>query len=246
MVKNQVILLNDHIFRLKNCAKKLNLNILNWDQVVYDLNNLAQLNKKELAVIKVIITRGNSSRGYKIINSKSTIIMTLTDYPKFYLKKQKIGINLILSKIPVNDNPFLSKIKHLNRLEQVLIKREIDYFGVDEAITFDRDGFVVSCCASNIFFIRKKCIFTPDLKNSGVKGIMRKKVIQYLLRKNYHVFFIKINFNLLKCFDEMFITNSLMPVLSVNKIFTYSRSKNINFVSKKFFNFILPYCLNLK
>lgn len=245
VVKNRAVLLYDHIFRLMICVRKLYLNVLNWEKIINDLNYLSRLNTKELGVIKVIITRGESNRGYKIVCNKSTVIMTLSDYPVLYLNKRKVGMDLVLSKIPINDNPYLSKIKHLNRLEQVLIKREIDYFGVDEAIVFDRDGFLISCCASNIFFVKEKCVFTPDLNNCGVQGIMRKKIIKYLLKKNYNVFFIKITLDFLEYFDEMFITNSLMPILPVNKIFLFSKKRKIIFFSRKIFNFLLPYCLDL-
>lgn len=245
--KKKAILLDYHIIRLKNCVKKLYLNICNWNKIVNDINYLAKSNKKKLAVIKVIITRGKSNRGYQIINcNKCTVIMMLSDYPNFYLEKQKIGVNLILSNIPINNNPFLSKIKHLNRLEQILIKREIDYSCVDEAIVFDKNGIIIGCCASNIFFRKERYVFTPNIECSGVKGVMRKKIIEYLLKNNYFIFYVQITFDFLFYFDEVFITNSLMPILSVNKIFINSKERGVNFYSKKLFNFLLPYCLNLK
>lgn len=73
-----------------------------------------------------------------------------------YLNKRQTGVNLILSKIPVNNNRYLAGIKHLNRLEQILIKQQIELLNADEAIVTSTRGILIGCCTANIFFVKEK------------------------------------------------------------------------------------------
>lgn len=245
ILKNKVSFLQDHILRLKECVKVLHLSDPNWKEVINDIKKLANLNTQDIAVIKVIFTRGKSNNiGYGInFISKTQVIILLLNYPVFYFQKQQTGIDLVLSKIPVNNNPYLSKIKHLNRLEQILIRREVDLLGVDEAITFDSNKILKGCCSSNIFLRKGNKIYIPDLSKSGISGVMSKKIVSYLSKINYDFFYIKTNFDFLFSCDEIFITNSLMPILSVNRVFLNSKKNFINFSSRKLYDFLLPYFL---
>ncbi|WMY97056.1 MAG: aminodeoxychorismate lyase [Arsenophonus sp.] len=240
-------LLAYHIERLKKGVKKLFLPQPNWKRLIYDINKIAKFNKKDLAVIKVIISREGSEQGYSTLKSnRVTIIILLTDYPMFYLKKRNEGIDVILSNIPINQNPYLAGIKHLNRLEQILIKKQIQLLNVDEAIVSDINGILISCCASNIFWRKEKFVFTPKLNYSGVEGIMRKKVI-FSLYKSHYKFFYKNQYpNVLEHSDEIVITNSLMPILPVNRVLNHIKQPICQYYSRKLFNFLLPYCLELK
>ncbi|WMY96445.1 MAG: aminodeoxychorismate lyase [Arsenophonus sp.] len=236
-----------HIERLKKGVKKLFLPQPNWKRLFFDINKIAKLNKKDFAVIKVVIIRRGFEQGYSTLKSnKVTVIILLTDYPMFYLEKRKAGIDVILSNIPINQNPYLAGIKHLNRLEQILIKKQIQLLNVDEAIVSDIKGILISCCASNIFWRKEKFIFTPKLNYSGVAGVMRKKVISSLSNSHYKFFYKNQYPNVLEYSDEIVITNSLMPILPVNRIVTHMKQPICQYYSRKLFNFLLPYCLELK
>ncbi|HBT12340.1 MAG TPA: aminodeoxychorismate lyase, partial [Erwinia persicina] len=67
-------------------------------------------------------------------------------------------------------------IKHLNRLEQVLIRTELDQTAADEALVLDSDAMLVECCAANLFWRTGNQEFTPDRSTSGVNGIQRRRV----------------------------------------------------------------------
>ncbi|MGP1928093.1 MAG: aminotransferase class IV [Arsenophonus sp. NC-QC1-MAG3] len=162
-----------------------------------------------------------------------------------YLKQQKTGIDLTISKIPVNNNCYLAGIKHLNRLEQVLIKQQIKSLNVDEAIVTDTNGILIGCCAGNIFLRKGKKIYTPNLNHAGVEGVMRKQVIASLFDTDYELFYISDNLNILAYSDELIITNSLMPILSINRILTQSKQSVLHYYSRELFNFLLPYCFKL-
>ncbi len=247
VVGHQLALLSHHISRLQKGVKQLFLPTPDWQKLAADLNKIAQLNKKKLAVIKVIISRGEGWQGYSIAGlNKATVIILLTDYPAIYLKQRQIGIDLILSKIPVNNNCYLAGIKHLNRLEQILIKQQIESLNVDEAIVTDTNGILIGCCAGNVFLRKGKEIYTPNLNQAGVEGVMRKQVIASLSDTDYELFYISDYPNILTHSDEVIITNALMPILSVNRILTHpNKQPLLHYYSRELFNYLLPYCLRL-
>ncbi|MGP1947199.1 MAG: aminodeoxychorismate lyase [Arsenophonus sp. NC-PG7-MAG3] len=246
VVGHQPALLSHHLSRLEKGVKQLLLPTPDWQKLANDVNQIAQFNKKDLAVIKVIISRGEGGQGYNIAGlNKATVIILLTDYPVIYLKQQQTGIDLTISKIPVNNNCYLAGIKHLNRLEQVLIKQQIKSLNVDEAIVTDTNGILIGCCAGNIFLRKGKKIYTPNLNHAGVEGVMRKQVIASLFDTDYELFYISDNLNILAYSDEVIITNSLMPILSINRILTQSKQSILHYYSRELFNFLLPYCFKL-
>lgn len=246
VVGHQPALLSHHIYRLQKGVTQLLLPTPDWQKLAADINKIAQLNKKDLAVIKVIISRGEGGRGYSIEGlNKATVIILLTDYPAIYLNQQQTGINLALSKIPVNSNCYLAGIKHLNRLEQILIKQQIELLNVDEAIVTDTNGILIGCCAANIFLRKGKQIYTPNLNHAGVEGVMRKQVIASLSDTDYELFYISDYPNILAQSDEVIITNALMPILSVKCIITQPKQPAWHYYSRELFNFLMPYCLRL-
>ncbi|PAV11651.1 aminodeoxychorismate lyase [Arsenophonus sp. ENCA] len=246
VVGHQPALLSHHIYRLQKGVTQLLLPTPDWQKLAADINKIALLNKKDLAVIKVIISRGEGGRGYSIAGlNKATVIIPLTDYPAIYLNQQQTGINLALSKIPVNSNCYLAGIKHLNRLEQILIKQQIELLNVDEAIVTDTNGILIGCCAANIFLRKGKQIYTPNLNYAGVEGVMRKQVIASLSDTDYELFYISDYPNILAQSDEVIITNALMPILSVKRIITQPKQPVWNYYSRELFNFLMPYCLRL-
>ncbi|MEX0632834.1 aminotransferase class IV [Serratia ureilytica] len=49
-------------------------------------------------------------------------------------------------------------LKHLNRLEQVLIRAHLDQTAADEALVLDTAGMLVECCAANLFWRKGKAV----------------------------------------------------------------------------------------
>lgn len=106
----------------------------------------------------------------------ATRILSVSAYPAYYSQWRKQGITLTLSPIPLGRNPYLAGLKHLNRLEQVLIRSHLEQTDADEALVLDSEGWVTECCAANLFWRTGDIVFTPRLDQAGVNGIMRQFV----------------------------------------------------------------------
>ena len=74
-------------------------------------------------------------------------------------------------------------------------------------------------CTSNIFMIKDKIIYTPDIRNGLLPGIIRKWIID-----NFEVIEKNITKEELLNSDELFFTNSLVGVIKCAKI----GNKNFN------------------
>ena len=170
---------DDHLQRLKDGVLKLGLSEPDFNQVQVEM--LKAATGHLLATLKVIISGGNSKRGYSRQGAENpTVIVTCSAFPKNYLGWQSHGINLGVSSTKLGRNPNLSGVKHLNRLEQVMIRQELDQMPVDEVVVCDYENYIIECNTANIFWRKNGNWYTPNLSMAGVNGIIRQKLITLL------------------------------------------------------------------
>ena len=167
-----IVFLAGHIQRLQRAASVLRIEGVDWTALEQDMV-LAAGQQKE-AVVKAVVTRGQGGRGYSVAGcSAPTRIVSASDYPVHYHAWRQQGVKLALSTVTLSKNPLLAGIKHLNRLEQVMIRMHLDQTDANEALVVDTSGCLVECCAANLFWRKGNQVFTPDLSQSGVDGLMR-------------------------------------------------------------------------
>lgn len=234
-IKNStVILLDYHIDRLMISANRLMFDNLNFDLLYKEILQAAIYSVN--GVMKIIISRENlnSTYGYRFgKNTKSLRIICTYPLAQHYIKWYRHGIRLMISTIRIARNPNFSGIKHLNRLEQVMIATEIyNNKVVDEALVLDTENNIVECCSANIFWRLNRQVFTPSIYHSGINGIIRQLILKLLPSLGYYVKEVMVGINHLKKMDEVFITNSLLPLASVNII------NNDTYQDKTLFNLL--------
>jgi 4-amino-4-deoxychorismate lyase len=109
-------------------------------------------------------------------------------------------------------------MKHLNRLEQVLIRsRPLDE-GFDDWLVTDTQGNIIETSAANLFLCVDGQWYTPSLAQCGVAGVMRQQVIAALLEAGYHVSCTQITPERLAAAGQVFITNSLFGLVDIRRI----------------------------
>ncbi|URJ24251.1 aminodeoxychorismate lyase [Candidatus Blochmanniella camponoti] len=210
-----------HMDRLVISAKRLIFNNFNFNLLHKEMQQAAAYNDI-YNVIKVIISRSNSHRlyGYRCNNDIEPLrIIHVSRLPKYYTRWIHSGIRLRTSTVRLARNSCLAGIKHLNRLEQVMIAIWVSKNDTtDEALVLDTDGNVVECCSANIFWRYKYQVFTPSLYYSGVNGTMRQLVLKLLPKLGYCIREVTVGPEHLKNANEVFITNALLPLAPVNSI----------------------------
>lgn len=210
ILDGKVQYLSAHVDRLLLGCEKLALFAPNKVELTKQLIQLAE--QFNLAVLKVIITAGSGGRGYARSNiSPSDVIIMVHDYPNHYDELVNQGISLGNSKQRIGINPMLSGVKHLNRLEQVLLRQELVDTDMDDLVVINVKGEVIEATSANLFFWLNDKLCTPDIAESGVNGIMRQTILQ-----EYPDTLIK-NVTLpdLANSSAMFICNCVMGVMPV-------------------------------
>lgn len=173
-----------------------------------ECNTLIDENNLQNGAIRITLGKGN-------ICVKRTITCRENSYTKeMYLK----GIPITISDIPRNEKSILVSVKSNNYLENLLILQNAKENGFKEAIFFNNRGYLAEGTMSNIFFIKDNIICTPAGDNGLLKGIIRSKIMGLLSE-------LKITFEEgyytkkdLEKAEEVFICNSLMDIMPVNKI----------------------------
>ncbi|MCE0488481.1 aminodeoxychorismate lyase [Pantoea sp. Mb-10] len=216
VIAGKIQLLDAHLQRLREGCARLYLPEPDRVQLADEMRHAAA--DQPQAVLKVILTPGPGGRGYSRAGcSTPTRIISLSPWPHHYATLGD-GVRLITSDVRLARNPLLAGIKHLNRLEQVLIRQQLDQCEADEALVLDTAGTVVECCAANLFWRVGTNIYTPPVDQAGVDGIMRRYLMAQLAANGHACEVKAIGRDALLGADEVVICNALMPVLPVKYI----------------------------
>lgn len=235
----QICLLDAHLQRLQMACEKLLIPFVAWAELQREMVELARGNER--GVLKVIISRGSGGRGYSAANCLHPVrILSVSGYPAHYDGWRREGITLELSPVRLGRNPHLAGVKHLNRIEQVLIRTHLEQTDADEALVLDSEGVVTECCAANLFWRNGKDIFTPRLDQAGVNGLMRQFCLQQLAHSGYRVVEVHAREAVLAEADEMVVCNALMPVVPVRQ---YGSQR---FSSRELYAFLAPQCEQIR
>ena len=207
-------LLNEHLVRLQQGITALAITQINFKALLDEISNVA----KSLisGVIKVVITRGEGQRGYSSVGCDSpTIVISTSALPVMYQDWQQNGVGLGVSTIALGLNPLTAGIKHLNRLEQVLVRQQIDENQWTDAVVLDCQACIIETSMANIFWRRGEIVYTPNLDFSGVKGLMRQQVLSDLTASNIQLVEDRFKLSSIIDADEIFMTNCLMGIVPV-------------------------------
>ncbi len=199
-----------HIERLIFGSQKLGIT----PPSLYDLREqLVSIAKNySQAVLKVMIVASSGGRGYaRAKENNHDLIIMVHDYPEYYDELIRTGINLGISKQKIGINPMLDGLKHLNRLEQVLLRQELSTRDEDDLLVTNIHDEVVEATSANLFFYLKGKLHTPDVSHSGVNGIMRQTILQH-----YPDTIVKsISLNEIDKAEAMFVCNCVMGVTPI-------------------------------
>jgi 4-amino-4-deoxychorismate lyase len=216
--KSEIQFIESHFLRLTQGAQRLGFQ---WQPTAALRERLLQCAKDNpQSCLKILLSRGVGGRGYTPPNSSPSIteIVSVHPFPSFYQDWQKTGISLQSSDVLLARQPRLAGIKHCNRLEQVLIKSVALANGIDDWLVLDSNKNIIESSMANLFFETDAGIITPQFSYAGVAGMMREQVIYQLLEMKFSVSVTEINVDILSQVKHVFMTNSLLGVVDINKI----------------------------
>lgn len=170
------VLLDRHLTRLALGCQCLAIAVdmaLLRDEVVRYAAALGQ------GVLKLIVTRGDSARGYAPDPHAAARRILQGGPSAAYPDANRVqGVELYPCSTRLAEQPLLAGIKHLNRLEQVLARAEWSDTAFAEGLMLDMSGRLVEGVYSNLFLVIDGVVHTPDLQRCGVAGVMRAELLE--------------------------------------------------------------------
>lgn len=207
-----------HMERMQQGCRRLGLPVIDeqiWRQ------DIARLHPGNHAVIKLLLSRGASGRGYRYADPVTpTRMVSLHDWPDYSGCWMGQGVRVGLCATPVSVNRALAGIKHLNRLDNVLARNEWQDINIAEGLMADDVGNVVEGTMSNLFAVKNNILMTPVLNRAGVSGVMRHLVLDMARQQQLAISECDIRIADLFEMDELFLTNSVIgiwPVIQLDK-----------------------------
>lgn len=140
------------------------------------LDDLREVAGSSSALAKLIVTRGPGPRGYAIPERVHPTRIVMGGTPLAIPDEGHI-LRLGVCSTRTGRSP-LPGCKHLNRLENVLARRE---WGVDWDEGLMLDGLGNASCAtqSNVFILEGGCLLTPPVSDVGVAGTRRGWLLEH-------------------------------------------------------------------
>jgi 4-amino-4-deoxychorismate lyase len=180
---------------------------------------LREIGEQDRAVLKIILTRGAGGRGYAPpLDPQPLRIVTCSPWPDYPEKAANEGIVARICAARIPRDPTLAGIKHLNRLPQVMARREWDDPAVAEGLMLDSEDRVIEGTMTNLFLFKGAEIWTPDLSRSGVAGIVRGLLLERLRERGTVVRVTDIDQAELWQADGLFLSNSLIGIWPVREL----------------------------
>ena len=172
------------------------------------------------AIIKVLLTRGAAAaRGYAVTGfEQPTRISLRYAWPAEDPGLARVGVRVRIAALRLGENPALAGLKHCNRLEQVLARREWTDSGIAEALMFSSSGALVSGTMSNVFMVRDAKLYTPRVDRCGVAGVMRQVVLAAAADAGIAAEERVLDSQELASAQEVFLTNALMGIRPVREL----------------------------
>lgn len=180
-----------------------------WHEVLQVTESLSD------AVVRITWTRGSGQRGYappatpeplRVVSAASA-----TAWPADWYHH---GIAMHLCRTRLAIQPALAGLKHLNRLEQVLARREWTDPTVAEGLMLDLEDRVVCATSANVFAVFGEQLRTPPVTRCGVAGTARAE----WLARHPDTIVADMSLTDLYAADAVFLTNAVRGIMPVRQL----------------------------
>ena len=215
---NEALYLKDHITRLHIGCEKIFIRKPSIKLINENIKNAVGRTKD--CIIKILLTRGSTDFGYQFPKNLKPNIYFFKIPLKQNVKDKPVRLRY--SKfIPDIDKNF-SRIKHCNRLPQAIIANELNQDKNTNDLIVVKDKFIIETLSANLFFVKEYnesyTFETPIISNFGIDGVLKGKVINYLLKAKFKVNKKNIKISDIKKYSSCFKVNSIKGVVFIDSI----------------------------
>lgn len=169
----------------------------------------------DAAVVRITWTRGSGPRGYAPpASAHPTCMVSAASNTPWPADWYHHGIRMHLCRTRLAIQPALAGLKHLNRLEQVLARREWQDPTLSEGLMLDLEDRVISATAANVFALFGDTLHTPAVDRCGVAGTARAE----MLARHAETEVAELSLERLLDADALFVTSAVRGIVPVREL----------------------------
>lgn len=217
----QIELWSHHLDRIHDARQRLDLQV---DTSLLADWLTAQAVQMQWGTIKLLISRGAGPRGYLPPSQPASCYwQVLPD-----VVPHDVTVPMIHCTPPIQSGllsaslghspPALAGLKTLNRLEQVLLRRELAQTDWPEALVCDLDGWIIEGVQSNCWLYLNGQWQTPSLHRAGIAGVMRAELLARMNKRGVLMAITQIHRDQLDQVEALFFCNALTGVRPVQTL----------------------------
>lgn len=178
-------------------------------------------------IVKIILSRGNTARGYAVSQDLPvTRIVQVSPTPVGRETWLQEGVKIRFADWRLSSQPRLAGIKHLNRLDNVMARLEWNDPDIAESLMLDQAGYVIEGVMSNMFLWQQGGLYTPNLTDCGVAGVMRDKVIEATQHLGIPLIYQSLTPEHIWQAEAVLLTNSVFGIVPVRECESEKYKKN--------------------
>lgn len=173
---DRINLLAYHVIRLRQGCEVLGMELPFTEQQLEEYVESLKMTNGLAGTVRIRAQVWRDTGGlYEPTEDKSSFVITVaeTSYP-FFGTIERLSVS---EKARLNFHA-LSFAKTMSAMPYVLAGVERKQSSYDELIITDMNGNIAECVASNIFWVKKNTVYTPDLKTGCIRGTLRDFLIQ--------------------------------------------------------------------
>lgn len=206
------VYLEKHLVRMKRGAEFLSIPFPSEENVKKAVHEA--INKSGLAdaYVKICLLSSGSVKFYEQADEGHVLVIVKNYEPP----KNRMRANVVSFRRA--SSSLLLRVKSMNYLENVLARRKARDGGYDEAIFLNERGEVAEGSTTNIFWVKKRVLCTPDVDCGLLPGITREALISLASELGLEVKEGKFELDEVLSSDGAFLTNSLAGIAALTEV----------------------------
>ncbi|OES45163.1 aminodeoxychorismate lyase [Domibacillus iocasae] len=213
----KAFLLDEHLERLNKSIRELNIDLhVTRQQAEAILGQLNEANGWDNAYIRFNVSAGSGEIGLQTEPYQNpNVIVFQKGLKAAGAMTEKQGVWL---KTRRNRPEGEYRLKSHHYLNNIFGKREAGSDPSIEGLFLTEDGFVAEGVVSNVFWTKKRTLYTPALQTGILNGVTRQFVINIAREAGLTVEEGLYKPNEIETADEVFVTNSIQEIVPLQAV----------------------------
>ncbi len=217
-VDDRLIFLDQHLQRLYRGARLIGLQIpITPNRLTEWMHKTVRKHPDRIKKLRLTVTSGEAAR-WVGVQGKSQIILSASPH-EIPIEPYKLHV----SPYRVDQDSVFRRIKTISYAIHAAALKQARERGCDDALLLNERNYVAEVTSANVYWVKRRKIYTPPLSAGCLEGITRRIVLREAGEIGLDVIERNCSLATLVKADEVFISSSLKLVIGVSLIKEHRR-----------------------